>query len=62
MAMSCTSPGQTNPKSTVAGQERLEIYDRDSKELWKRILTELRKMTIHLSAITNEQIEILPEE
>ena len=56
MAMSCTNPGKANPSSNVAGQERLETYDRNSKEMLERVLAELQKMNIHLSLMTDEEI------
>ena len=55
MAMSCTSPGKSNPKSTLGGQERVETYDRDGTSLLKKVLLELERMNVHLSLITNEE-------
>ena len=46
-----------NPKVTEGGQRKVVITDKSARELLEEILTELKKLNIQISLITDNQIE-----
>jgi len=48
---------QPQPITTSGGQQKVQVTDTDTKELFEQVLAELKKMNMHLQQITDENIE-----
>ena len=46
-----------NPEKVEGGQRKVEIVDRNVEDILDQILKELKKLNMHLSFVTDENIE-----